>query len=121
MGTLARPQLLVLGRYEEAGRLRVIGRTVPLRPEQARVVGEYLRSADPGHPWEGVRFSSAWGSRDVLDAVLIRPELVAEVSADRAVDRGGVFRPPMRFKRLRLDVPAQDAPMFGAGTAAAAG
>ncbi|MEV6575006.1 hypothetical protein [Streptomyces sp. NPDC051577] len=40
------------------------------------------------------------GSRDVLDVALVRPELVAEVSADRAVDRGGVLRHPMRFKRL---------------------
>ncbi|MEU9375951.1 hypothetical protein AB0D94_19490 [Streptomyces sp. NPDC048255] len=50
---------------------------MPLRPEQAREVGEYLRAAGPGHPWEGVRIASAWGSRDVLGAVLIRPELVA--------------------------------------------
>ncbi|WP_369776335.1 hypothetical protein [Streptomyces sp. R33] len=93
-GTLARPQLLVLGRHDPAGRLRAVGRTVPLRPEQARQVGEHLAATDPGHPWDGVRFTSTWGSRDVLDVVLVRPELVAEVSADRAVDRGGVFRHP---------------------------
>ncbi|WP_328618821.1 hypothetical protein [Streptomyces sp. NBC_00354] len=62
-----------------------------------------------------MRFASAWGSRDVLDVVLVRPELVAEVSADRAVDRGGVFRHPLRFKRLRLDVPVADVPVFGEG------
>ncbi|MFK0047675.1 hypothetical protein ACIQU4_27000 [Streptomyces sp. NPDC090741] len=33
---------------------------------------------------------------------MVRPDLVAEVSADWAVDRGGVFRHPLRFKRLRL-------------------
>ncbi|MGW0367284.1 hypothetical protein [Streptomyces sp. NPDC002990] len=120
-GTLARPGLLVLGRHDEAGRLRTVGRTVPLRPEQARQVVEYLAAAGPGHPWEGVRFAAAWGSRDVLDAVLVRPELVAEVSADRAVDRGGVFRHPLRFKRLRLDVTMEDVPRFGAGPVAAAG
>ncbi|WP_369780430.1 hypothetical protein [Streptomyces sp. R33] len=56
-----------------------------------------------------------------LDAVLVRPELVAEVSADRAVDRGGFFRPPLRFKRLRLDVTAEDVPRFGEGPTVAAG
>ncbi|MFG2753950.1 ATP-dependent DNA ligase [Streptomyces xanthophaeus] len=118
-GTLARPQLLVLGRHDAAGRLRAIGCTVPLRPEAARSVGGLLSPAGAGHPWRDVRFASAWGSRDVLDVVLVRPELVAEVSADTSVDRGGVFRHPMRFQRLRLDVTADDVALFGAGRAAA--
>ncbi|MBT1187245.1 ATP-dependent DNA ligase [Streptomyces sp. CJ_13] len=120
-GTLTRPQLLVLGRHDEAGRLRAVGRTVPLRPEQARQVAEHLAPADPGHPWMGVKFAAAWGSRDILDAILVRPDLVAESSADRAIDRGGVFRHPLRFSRLRLDVTVEDVPGFGAGPTAAAG
>ncbi|MFJ5811712.1 RNA ligase family protein [Streptomyces sp. NPDC093093] len=120
-GTLTRPQLLVLGRHDPAGRLRAVGRTVPLRPDASRLVGEHLAAAAPGHPWTGVRFAAAWGSRDVLDATLVRPDLVAEVSADRAIDRGGVFRHPLRFKRLRTDVTAEDVPRFGAGPASATG
>ncbi|WP_251063950.1 hypothetical protein [Streptomyces sp. ISL-44] len=46
---------------------------------------------------------------------------MAEISADRAVDRGGVYRHPIRFKRLRLDVGVEDVPGFGQGPAAAAG
>ncbi|CAM5276353.1 hypothetical protein SAVIM338S_00064 [Streptomyces avidinii] len=53
----------------------------------------------PGHPWEGVRFASAWGTRDVLDVTVVRPEFAAEVSADTSIDRGGIFRHPMRFQR----------------------
>ncbi|MCX4632667.1 hypothetical protein [Streptomyces sp. NBC_01443] len=98
-----------------------MGRTVPLPPERARLVAERLAAADPRHPWTGVRFAAAWGSRDVLDAVLVRPDAVAEISADRSVDRGGVFRHPLRFKRLRLDATVDDVPGFGAGPAAAAG
>ncbi|WP_327360029.1 ATP-dependent DNA ligase [Streptomyces sp. NBC_01296] len=120
-GTLTRPQLLVLGRHDHTGRLRAVGRTVPLRTEAARLVAEHLAAADPGHPWEGVTFAATWGSRDVLDVRLVRPELVAEISADRAVDRGGVWRHPLRFKRLRLDVGVGDVPRFGEGSAAAAG
>ncbi|MFG2298973.1 hypothetical protein [Streptomyces sp. NPDC048603] len=119
-GTLARPGLLVLGRRDTGGRLRAVGRTVPLRPEVSRQVGEHLAAAGPGHPFEGVRFTAAWGSRDALDVVLVRPDLVAEVSADRAVDRC-VFRHPLRFQRIRLDVTAADVPPFGQGPAAAAG
>ncbi|MET7533895.1 ATP-dependent DNA ligase [Streptomyces goshikiensis] len=120
-GTLTRPQLLVLGRHDEAGRVRAVGRAVPLRPEQARQVAEHLAPAGPGHPWTGVKFAAAWGSRDVLDAIPVRPDLVAEVSADRAIDRGGVFRHPLRFSRLRMDVTVEDVPGFGAGPTAAAG
>ncbi|EFL20004.1 DNA polymerase LigD, ligase domain-containing protein [Streptomyces sp. C] len=120
-GTLARPQLLVLGRRDEAGRLHAIGRTVPLAPEVSRSVGEHLAPAGERHPWTGVRFASAWGTRDVLDVTLVRPHLVAEVSADTSIDRGGVFRHPMRFQRLRLDVSAEDVAGFGEGRTAAAG
>ncbi|WP_244291533.1 hypothetical protein [Streptomyces subrutilus] len=64
---------------------------------------------------------SWWGSRDVLDITVVCPDLVAEVSADRAIDHGGVFRHPLRFKRLRLDVTVVDVPRFGQGPVAAAG
>ncbi|THA28111.1 ATP-dependent DNA ligase [Streptomyces sp. A1547] len=120
-GTLTRPQLLLLGRHDQTGRLRTVGRTVPLRTEAAHLVAEHLAAADPGHPWEGVTFAATWGSRDILDVRLVRPDLVAEISADRSIDRGGVWRHPLRFRRLRLDVSVQDVPRFGEGSAAAAG
>ncbi|MEV7730129.1 hypothetical protein AB0P15_36265 [Streptomyces sp. NPDC087917] len=93
-----------MGRHDDIGRLRTVGRTVPLGPEQARQVAAHLAPAEPGHPWEGVRFAASWSSSDTLDTTLVRPDLVAEISADRAVDRGGVWRHPIRFQRLRLDV-----------------
>ncbi|MFD0374601.1 hypothetical protein [Streptomyces sp. NPDC127112] len=111
---------ILIERYAQSGRLRPVGRTVPLRPEVSRQVAEHLAPAGPGHPWVGVRFASAWGSRDVLDVVLVRPEAVAEVSADRAVDHG-VFRHPLRFQRIRLDMTVGDVPPFGTGPTAAAG
>lgn len=117
-GTLTRRQLLILGRHDQTGRLRAVGRTVPLRPEQARQVGGHLAAAGPGHPWTGVRFAASWGAREALDAILVRPELVAEISADRAIDHGGVVRHPLRFQRLGFDASADDVPRFGAGLAA---
>ncbi|MEU9714861.1 hypothetical protein [Streptomyces sp. NPDC047976] len=119
-GTLIRPQLFVLGCHDQVGRLRAVGRTGPLGPDVSRQVGEHLAAAGTGHPFEGVRFTSMWGSRDVLDVVLVRLEVVAEVSADRAVDHG-VFRHPLRFQRIRLDMSVGDVPPFGAGPTAAAG
>ncbi|MEW2139525.1 hypothetical protein AB0892_23575 [Streptomyces sp. NPDC005409] len=46
IGTLARAQLLVLGRYDYQGRLR----TATLRPAQARHVCGHPTVAAPGHP-----------------------------------------------------------------------
>ncbi|MFF4433883.1 hypothetical protein ACFYZ4_32610 [Streptomyces sp. NPDC001513] len=112
-GTLARPQLLVLGRHDSTGRLRPIGRTVPLRPDAAHTLAEHLAPAGSGHPWTGAKFSSARGTRDVLDTTLVRPELVAEISADTSVDRGGVYRHPIRYVRLRLNATVDDVPRFG--------
>lgn len=67
-----------------------------------------------------MKFSSAWGSREALDAILVRPDLVAEISADVAIDRGGVYRHPVRYLRLRLDASVEDVPRFGGGSPAAA-
>ncbi|WP_329202736.1 MULTISPECIES: ATP-dependent DNA ligase [unclassified Streptomyces] len=47
-GTLTRLGLLVLGRHDHDGRLRAVGRTVPLRPEAARLVAQHLAAAGPG-------------------------------------------------------------------------
>ncbi|KOV18785.1 hypothetical protein ADK90_20365 [Streptomyces sp. XY413] len=59
--------------------------------------------------------------RAVLDVTLVRPELVAEVSASTAVDQGGVFRLPVRFERWRLGVTVDEVPLFSGGPSAAAG
>ncbi|MFI9064301.1 hypothetical protein ACIGQE_20915 [Streptomyces sp. NPDC053429] len=120
-GTLTRPQLLVLNRHDQDDQLRAVGRTVLLRPQAARLVDEHLTAADPGHPWEGVTFAATWGSRDALDVRLVRPDLVAEISADRSIDRGGVWRHPLRLKRMRLDVGVEDVFRFGQGPTAAIG
>ncbi|WP_328923443.1 hypothetical protein OG429_01500 [Streptomyces sp. NBC_00190] len=57
----------------------------------------------------------------VLEVTLVRPDLVAEIGADTAVDRGGVYRYPVRFKRLRLDATAGDVPPVRAEPAVAVG
>ncbi|MCD9903218.1 ATP-dependent DNA ligase [Streptomyces sp. MT29] len=111
-GTVGRPHLLVLGRYDEAGRLRHVGRTTDVSPAAARQLAEHLTAADPdAHPWAGARFSAGWGSRDALATTLVVPDRVAEISVDTARD-GGVWRHPVRLVRLRLDMPVSDVPIF---------
>ncbi|UUU44337.1 ATP-dependent DNA ligase [Streptomyces sp. NBC_00162] len=43
-----------------------------------------------------------------MDVTLLRPDLVAEVSGDTAVDRGSIWRHPVRYACLRADVTAED-------------
>lgn len=119
-GTVRRPQTLVLGALDEAGVLRLVGRSTPLRPDAARDLAERLTPARPGHSWEGVRFTTSWGSRTPLDVVLVEPVLVAEIMVDTAQERGS-WRHPVRFARFRLDVAVTDVPPFGAGAEPASG
>ncbi|MFK0237375.1 ATP-dependent DNA ligase [Streptomyces vinaceus] len=49
-GTLSRPQLLILGRHDATGRLRPVGRTVPLRPNASRMLAEHLPRPAPDIP-----------------------------------------------------------------------
>ncbi|MFD7553575.1 ATP-dependent DNA ligase [Streptomyces sp. NPDC059835] len=113
-GSLARPQVLLLGRFDDHGRLRPVGRTTPLRPAAAAELSALLRPGGPGHAWEGVRFSAAWGSPRALEALTVVPDVVAEFHADTAFERGA-WRHPVRFARVRLDTTVDDVPLFGAG------
>ncbi|MEU3629133.1 hypothetical protein [Streptomyces fradiae] len=49
--------------------------------------------------------------------ILVAPDVVAEVDADTAIDRGA-WRHPLRFVRPRQDVAVDDVPRFGEGTVA---
>ncbi|MEV5864302.1 ATP-dependent DNA ligase [Streptomyces sp. NPDC052071] len=110
-GSLHRPQVLLLGRYDTTGRLRLVGKTVPLKPAQARDLAEHLTAAGPEHPWTGVRFTASWTSRTPLEPVLVAPVLVAEISADVSQDHG-VWRHPLRYERLRLDATDAHVPLL---------
>ncbi|MFG3348632.1 ATP-dependent DNA ligase [Streptomyces sp. NPDC048018] len=100
--------------------------SAPGRPYRAAHTGKMrqmaglLHQAATDHPWTGVRFSSTWGSREALVVVLVQPELVAEVDADTAINRGA-WRHPLRLIRPPLGVTLHDVPRFGEGTAPAAG
>ncbi|MEU5490923.1 ATP-dependent DNA ligase [Streptomyces sp. NPDC020196] len=104
-GSLRCPQVLLLGRFDVSGRLRLVGKTAPLKSAAAAEVADQLTAADTDHPWTGVRFSARWGSRDVLHPVLVEPRCVAEISGDTAQD-AGVWRHPVRYVRLRQDMTA---------------
>ncbi|CAM5578039.1 hypothetical protein STENM327S_05927 [Streptomyces tendae] len=80
----------MLGRHDRTGGLRYLGRTTTLVRAPSASFAEVLVPAVGGHPWEGRTFTAGWGSRDVLDVVLVDPQLVVEVAVDVARDRAGL-------------------------------
>lgn len=112
-GSVIQPRTVLLGRYDETRRLRFMGRSTPLQPEQSRQLSAALVVAVAGHPWEGRRFSAGWGSRESLAPVLVE-SIVVEVSSDTALDAGGRWRHPVRYARARPDLTIGDVELFGA-------
>ncbi|AJP00203.1 hypothetical protein TU94_00130 [Streptomyces cyaneogriseus subsp. noncyanogenus] len=108
---MRRPQTLVLGRLDEEGVLRPVGRSTPLRPNAARDLAERLTPPRSGHPWDGVRFTTYWRSRTPLDVVLVEPVLVAEIMVDTALERGS-WRHPVRLARIRAEMHPMQLPKF---------
>lgn len=111
-GTRRNPSSVLLGRYDLAHRLRYTGRTTPLPPAARTELAPLLAPAAGEHPWTGRRFSAGWGTKDLLDVTLVDPQLVAEVSADVALDAAGRWRHPVRWLRLRPDLAPADVPLF---------
>lgn len=105
LGTRARPAALILG-LPSRGRLRIVGRTVPLKKDAAVRAGRILEPAGENHPWPETisprildRFTE---NKDPVHLVRVAPVTV-EVSADTAFENGS-FRHPVRFLRLRPDL-----------------
>ncbi|MBV7700255.1 hypothetical protein [Streptomyces sp. TRM70350] len=115
-----RPQTVLPGRYGQDGVLRLVARSTQLHPAAARRLADQLTVPGPGHPWEGVRFTTSWGSRAPLDVALVEPDMVAEPTVDTAQDRGA-WRHPVRFVHLREDTASGDVAAFGEGAAPASG
>jgi ATP-dependent DNA ligase len=114
-GLVPRPSALLLGRYDAAGRLRLVARTTPLPGGLAQRIGERLVVAGSEHPWFRARFSAGWGRSEVLQHTCVQPHLVLEIEVDTAVDAGH-WRHPVRAKRLRTDMAPGDVPGFPAAT-----
>jgi hypothetical protein len=104
-GTLAAPTSLLLGRFDDSGRLQYASRTTALTQTASHTVAGLLAPARRGHPWTGWSFSAGWGSRETLDVTLVEPELVVEVGVDVARDASGRWRHPARLHRARRRPP----------------
>lgn len=115
-GTRRAPESLILGRYDAEGRLRVVARTTPLAPSARTGLAAVLRHAGPDHPWPPelpAGFAGGvYGAHPPIRYVRTEPEVVVEFSGDAAVE-GGRWRHPVRYVRIRTDLPPARVPRFG--------
>jgi ATP-dependent DNA ligase len=111
VGTLDRPEQLLLGRYDsDTGEFRVIGRTVPLHVDQAADIAVVLAPAMKTHPWPD-ELPGGWNSGGkTTEYVKVDPTVVVEVRVDVAA-QAGRWRHGLRYLRLRPDIDPAAVPL----------
>jgi ATP-dependent DNA ligase len=104
-GTLLAPERLVVGYYDADGELVVAGSTRALTRVEADQVVPLLSPPDDAHPWPdqiGAGRLGHWGGAP-RKVTLVAPDLIVEIAADTAIDRGR-WRHLTRFVRARPDL-----------------
>jgi ATP-dependent DNA ligase len=90
---------LILGLYDDDGRLHVVGHSSGLRAAEKRALVERLASYETGDRGRGD--PSRWQNERELEWISLRPELVVEVTFDHA--SGGRIRHGTKILRWRDD------------------
>ena len=90
---------LILGLYDPAGKLRVVGHCSGIKSAEKRALRERLADFETGTRGHGD--PSRWKSDKELEWVELRPELVVEVSFDQT--SGGRIRHGTKLLRWRED------------------
>ena len=110
LGSITHLEVVIAGLYNAGAELVVVGRTVPLKPEQSAQLAAVLAPARRGHPWPDEITSYRWGGPDSKKPLTkVEPTVVAEVTADAAT-QAGQARHGMRYVRLRPDLRPDDLP-----------
>ncbi|HWE10532.1 MAG TPA: ATP-dependent DNA ligase [Solirubrobacteraceae bacterium] len=92
---------LILGLYDDAGALHVVGHSSGLRAQEKRALVERLAPYETGQRGHGD--PSRWKSEKDLEWISLRPELVVEVTFDHA--SAGRIRHGTKILRWRDDKP----------------
>jgi ATP-dependent DNA ligase len=95
---------LILGLYDDAGKLHVVGHSSGLRAAEKRALVGRLEPYETGNRGHGD--PSRWQSERDLEWIELRPELVVEVTYDHT--SGGRIRHGTKIIRWRDDKPPQD-------------
>jgi ATP-dependent DNA ligase len=92
---------LILGLYDDAGKLHVVGHSSGLRSAEKRSLPQTLAPYETGKRGHGD--PSRWKNEKDLEWIELRPELVVEVTFDHT--SGGRIRHGTRILRWREDKP----------------
>ena len=95
---------LILGLYDDAGELRVVGHCSGIKSAEKHALRERLAAYETGGRGRGD--ASRWKSEKELEWIGLRPELVVEVSFDQS--SGGRIRHGTKLLRWRDDKPARE-------------
>jgi len=95
---------LILGLYDDAGELHVVGHSSGIRAAEKRALVEKLAPYQTGKRGHGD--PSRWKSEKELEWIELRPELVVEVTYDHVSD--GRIRHGTRILRWRTDKAPQE-------------
>jgi ATP-dependent DNA ligase len=95
---------LILGLYDDAGKLHVVGHSSGLRASEKRALVEKLAPYQTGNRGHGD--ASRWKSEKELEWIELRPELVVEVTFDHV--SGGRIRHGTKILRWRDDKSPQE-------------
>lgn len=105
VGPLEQPTALILGRPDDTGRLRIVGRTLPLQRQASLELGRQLIEPRRVHPWPTVIPGGRLGlpGHDGVVHTPVEPDVVVELSVDNAFEAGR-WRHGARFIRVRPDL-----------------
>jgi ATP-dependent DNA ligase len=95
---------LILGLYDSAGKLHVVGHSSGLRAAEKRALLAKLQPYETGTRGHGD--PSRWKSEKELEWIELRPELVVEVTYDHS--SGGRIRHGTKILRWREDKPPRE-------------
>jgi ATP-dependent DNA ligase len=95
---------LILGLYDEAGELHIVGHSSGLRAAEKRALVDKLAPYETGVRGHGD--PSRWKNEKDLEWISLRPELVVEVTFDHA--SGGRIRHGTKILRWRDDKPPRE-------------
>lgn len=107
IGSVRRPESIVVGRYTVDGVLRIVGRSIALTSQQAKELAAALTEVPgSGHPWPAEIGGGHFGGGKVA-ITHVDPVLVVEVAADTAL-QAGRHRHALRLLRVRTDLAPED-------------
>jgi len=95
---------LILGLYDDAGKLHVVGHSSGLNAREKRALVDRLAEYETGERGRGD--PSRWQSERELEWISLRPELVVEITFDHA--SGGRIRHGTKIVRWREDKPPRE-------------